>query len=130
MMKNMKLIGILLIAVGLLGLLIPILGGNGLAVGTIVWAGAALILGVAFILWYKQKSENPEIEQESAASPAGKKETLKFYDVKNKKSFVSSEYEIRKKNNRYFAVSPSPNGSHECWRIIKNSKASSLMKQA
>ena len=46
------------------------------------------------------------------------KETLSFYDVKSKSKFEANEYGIREKSNRYFAVTKSPNGSHECWRVL------------
>jgi len=46
------------------------------------------------------------------------KESLSFYDVKSKSKFESKEYEIREKNNRYFAVTQSLVGKHECWRIL------------
>ena len=51
-------------------------------------------------------------------------EALQFYDVKNKEKFKADKYEIRTKNvrgkHRYFAVCNSPNGTWECWRVVKS----------
>lgn len=44
--------------------------------------------------------------------------TLSFYDVKTKKKFNSSNYRLVTKNKRTFAVTKSPSGSHECWRVV------------
>ncbi len=50
------------------------------------------------------------------------KEELEFYDVKTRSKFKSSNWriEIKEKDGtkRYFAVAPSPMGSHEAWRIV------------
>ena len=54
------------------------------------------------------------------------KEALSFYDVKSKQKFESSEYEIREKNGRYFAVTKSQSGSHECWRVLSKADAERL----
>jgi len=45
-------------------------------------------------------------------------EELSFYDVKTKKKFKTDKYEIRTKGGRHFAVTKSPSGSHECWRVV------------
>ena len=42
---------------------------------------------------------------------------LKFYDVRTKRSFTSSNYKIVHKSGRKFAVAKSPQGG-ECWRIV------------
>ena len=46
---------------------------------------------------------------------------LKFYDVKDKKSFTTDEFELRTKmtsrGKRYFAVAKTDSGN-EAWRII------------
>lgn len=45
------------------------------------------------------------------------KKELKFYDLKNRKSFKSSNYKIVTKNKRKFAVCKAPSGI-DAWRII------------
>jgi len=47
-------------------------------------------------------------------------EEIEFYDVKTKKKFKTSEYRVEERNGRYFAVTKSPSGDYECWRVIKN----------
>ncbi len=54
------------------------------------------------------------------------KETLSFYDVKSKSKFDSNEYEITKKNNRYFAVTASKSGPHKCWRVLSKEQGERL----
>ncbi len=54
------------------------------------------------------------------------KEKLSFYDVKSKSKFESSDYEIREKNNRHFAVTKSPSGPHECWRVLSKEQGERL----
>lgn len=44
-------------------------------------------------------------------------EKLKFYDLKDKKSFYSTKYKIVIKNKRRFAVAQTPSGS-TAWRIL------------
>lgn len=46
------------------------------------------------------------------------KEELEFFDVKTKKKFKSSDYRIVDKSGRFFAVTKSPDGPHECWRVV------------
>ena len=55
-------------------------------------------------------------------------EELSFYDVKSKSKFSSSEYEVREKNGRFFAVTKSPAGTHECWRVLSKDQAAKLKK--
>lgn len=54
------------------------------------------------------------------------KEALSFYDVKSKSKFESKEYRIENKSNRYFAVTKSPNGPHECWRVLSKDQGERL----
>jgi hypothetical protein len=54
------------------------------------------------------------------------KDTLSFYDVKSKSKFDSAEYEVREKNGRFFAVTKSPTGTHECWRVLSKVDAARL----
>ena len=51
------------------------------------------------------------------------KEKLSFYDVKSKKKFLTDVYKIVNKKGRYFAVTKSKTGPHECWRIISKDTA-------
>lgn len=50
------------------------------------------------------------------------KEELSFYDVKAKKKFSTDDYKIvtkkAKGRERFFAVTKSQTGSHECWRVV------------
>ena len=46
------------------------------------------------------------------------KEKISFYDVKTKKKFETDNYKIVDKSGRKFAVSKSPAGTHECWRVV------------
>lgn len=59
------------------------------------------------------------------------KDSLSFYDVKSKSKFDSSEYEVREKigktgTKRFFAVTKSPTGTHECWRVLSKADAERL----
>ena len=53
---------------------------------------------------------------------------LSFYDVKSKKKFTATEYEVREKSGRSFAVTKSPSGTHECWRVLGKDQAAQLKK--
>ena len=55
-------------------------------------------------------------------------EELSFYDVKTKSKFNSSEYKVKEKSGRFFAVTKSPAGSHECWRVLSKDQAAKLKK--
>lgn len=50
------------------------------------------------------------------------KENLSFFDVKSKKKFSTDDYRIVKKKakgrERFFAVTKSKSGPHECWRVV------------
>ena len=54
------------------------------------------------------------------------KEKLSFYDVKSKSKFESSEYDIRERNKRHFAVTKSPSGNYECWRVLSKEQGERL----
>ena len=54
------------------------------------------------------------------------KDKLSFYDVKSKSKFDSNEYDLRKKNGRFFAVTKSQSGSHECWRVLSKADGERL----
>ncbi len=53
-------------------------------------------------------------------------EKLSFYDVKSKSKFESDNYDIREKNGRYFAVTKSQAGPHECWRVLSKADGERL----
>lgn len=50
---------------------------------------------------------------------------IEFYDVKSKSKFKTSSYEIRDKNGRFFAVTKSPTGDYECWKVVSKDFANS-----
>ena len=54
------------------------------------------------------------------------KPKLSFYDVKTKKKFETDDYRVVEKGGRNFAVTKSPAGSHECWRVISKDQAAKL----
>ena len=51
------------------------------------------------------------------------KESLSFYDVKTKAKFETSEFEVREKKGRFYAVAKSQAGPHECWRVLSKADA-------
>jgi hypothetical protein len=53
---------------------------------------------------------------------------MEFFDVKTKNKFKSSDFRIEEKKGRFFAVAKSPNGPHECWRVLSKDKAAELKK--
>ena len=53
-------------------------------------------------------------------------EELSFYDVKTKSKFNATEYDVREKSGRFFAVAKSPKGTHECWSVISKDHAKKL----
>ena len=55
-------------------------------------------------------------------------EQISFYDVKTKSKFNTSDYQIREKSGRYFAVTKSPKGTHECWRVVSKDQAKKFKK--
>ena len=56
-------------------------------------------------------------------------EELSFYDVKTKSKFTTSDYDVREKSGKFFAVTKSKAGSHECWRVLGKDQAAKLRKQ-
>jgi hypothetical protein len=56
-------------------------------------------------------------------------EKLSFYDVKTKSKFDSTEYTVKEKSGRFFAVTKSPKGTHECWRVLGKDQAAQLKKK-
>lgn len=55
-------------------------------------------------------------------------EELSFYDVKTKGKFSTSDYQVKEKSGRFFAVTKSPKGGHECWRVLSKDQAAKLKK--
>ena len=49
-----------------------------------------------------------------------------FFDVKTKKKFKATEYRLVTKKGRNFVVAKSPEGTHECWRVISKDAAAKL----
>ena len=54
------------------------------------------------------------------------KPKLSFYDVKSKKKFDSDTYVVKEKAGRFFAVTKSQSGTHECWRVLGKDQAAKL----
>ena len=55
-------------------------------------------------------------------------EQLSFYDVKTKSKFNSDDYKVKEKSGRFFAVTKSPKGTHECWRVLSKDQAAKMKK--
>lgn len=63
---------------------------------------------------------------------------MEFFDVKTKKKFKTTNYELREKTStskstgkkitRYFIVTKSPNGPHECWKVVGKDVAAKMKK--
>ena len=53
---------------------------------------------------------------------------LEFYDVKSKSKFKATEYTVKEKSGRFFAVAKSKVGTHECWRVLSKDQAAKLKK--
>jgi hypothetical protein len=51
------------------------------------------------------------------------KPKISFYDVKTKKKFETEDYKIVEKGGRFFAVTKSLAGPHECWRVVSKDDA-------
>lgn len=56
-------------------------------------------------------------------------EKVSFYDVKTKAKFETADFEVREKSGRFFAVTKSPKGGHECWRVLSKDQAAKLKKK-
>ncbi|MCB9771230.1 MAG: hypothetical protein H6754_01575 [Candidatus Omnitrophica bacterium] len=56
-------------------------------------------------------------------------EKLSFYDVKTKSKFDADDYKVVEKSGRFFAVTKSPKGTHECWRVLGKDQAAKLKKK-
>jgi len=51
---------------------------------------------------------------------------MEFFDVKTKKKFKSSDFRIEERKGRFFAVTKSPTGDYECWRVVSKENAAKL----
>lgn len=56
-------------------------------------------------------------------------EELSFYDVKTKEKFNSSEYRVEERSGKKFAVTKSPTGDYECWRVISSADADKIAEE-
>ena len=55
---------------------------------------------------------------------------IEFYDVKSKKKFKTDKFRIVNKKGRFFAVTKSPTGDYECWRVVSKDDAAKFKKAA
>ncbi|MBW2978091.1 hypothetical protein KY331_04565 [Candidatus Woesearchaeota archaeon] len=55
---------------------------------------------------------------------------IEFYDVAQKKKFKTDKFKIVQKKGRFFAVSRSPTGRYDCWRVISKDDAAKYKKAA
>jgi len=55
-------------------------------------------------------------------------EEIEFFDVKTKKKFKATEFRIEEKKGRFFAVTKSPTGDYECWRVVSKDMAAKCKK--
>ena len=55
-------------------------------------------------------------------------EELEFYDVKSKKKFKASKFDVRERSGRFFAVTKSLTGDYECWKVLSKDQAGKLKK--
>lgn len=53
---------------------------------------------------------------------------IEFYDLKSKAKFKTTDYTVREKSGRFFAVAKSKTGSYECWRVLSKDQAAKLKK--
>ena len=53
---------------------------------------------------------------------------IEFYDVKSKAKFKTSEFSVKERSGRFFAVAKSKSGTHECWRVISKDDAAKYKK--
>jgi hypothetical protein len=51
---------------------------------------------------------------------------MEFFDVKTKKKFKTASFRIEKKKGRFFAVTKSPTGKYECWRVVSKDTAAKV----
>ncbi len=56
-------------------------------------------------------------------------EEIEFYDLKSKSKFKSTDYRLEERNKRFFAVTKSPTGDYECWKVLGKELAEKLRNQ-
>jgi len=55
-------------------------------------------------------------------------EEMEFFDVKTKARFKTESFRIEERKGRFFAVTKSPTGTYECWRVLSRDAAERLKK--
>ena len=53
---------------------------------------------------------------------------IEFYDVKSKTKFKTSEFTVKEKSGRFFAVAKAKSGPHECWCVLSKDQAAKFKK--
>ena len=53
---------------------------------------------------------------------------LEFYDVKSKTKFKATDFSIKERSGRFFAVTKAKSGPHECWRVLSKDQAAKFKK--
>ena len=53
---------------------------------------------------------------------------LEFFDVKTKEKFKTGDFRVEERKGRFFAVTKSPTGTYECWRVLSKDMAAKLKK--
>ncbi len=61
------------------------------------------------------------------------KPEIQFFDLKNRKNkdkayFKTTNYEVREKSGRFFAVTKAPSGEYECWKVLSKIQAAEIKK--
>jgi hypothetical protein len=58
-------------------------------------------------------------------------EKIEFYDVKSKQKFSvdADKVKVVEKKGRFFGVTKSPSGPHECWKVLSKDTAAKLKKK-
>jgi len=51
---------------------------------------------------------------------------MEFFDVKTKKKFTTSSFRLVEKKGRFFVVAKSPEGTHECWKVVSKDTAAKV----
>ena len=53
---------------------------------------------------------------------------LEFYDVKSKTKFKATDFSVKERSGRFFAVTKAKSGPHECWRVLSKDQAAKFKK--
>ena len=54
---------------------------------------------------------------------------IEFYDLKSKSKFKATEYRLEERKGRFFAVTKSPTGDYECWKVLGKDAAARVKEQ-